>query len=67
MDTKGSKSITTYFFPVGGDALTLFTEWVSYLGGELGFGPDDPLFPKTAIRRSDSAVFAVAGVEKEHW
>ncbi|CAH7026663.1 tyrosine-type recombinase/integrase [Vibrio sp. 10N.222.54.F12] len=67
VNTKFSKTFTTYFFPVGELPLKILTEWVSYLQHELSFGPDDPLFPKTKIKNSPTHQFEVMGVEKEHW
>jgi integrase len=46
--TKFSKTFEVAFFPVGGDAEAIVVNWVRYLTGEFGFGPDDPLFPGTA-------------------
>jgi integrase len=45
--TKFGKTFDVAFFPVGGNAEAIVREWVSYLTAELGFGPDDPLFPAT--------------------
>ncbi|MEX0962942.1 MAG: site-specific integrase [Pseudohongiellaceae bacterium] len=65
--TKASKTFTTYFFPVGEDIKRILHDWVSYLKGELLFGNDDPLFPKTSVIRGNSRVFEAAGVKPEHW
>ncbi|MEX0943205.1 MAG: site-specific integrase [Pseudomonadales bacterium] len=65
--TKASKTFTTYFFPVGEDIKRIVHDWVIYLKGELLFGNDDPLFPKTSVIRGDSRVFEAAGVKREHW
>ena len=51
--TKFSKGIDTTFFPVGGQAETLFRALVDYLITTLGFGPEDPLFPPTAVEVGD--------------
>lgn len=34
VQTKFSKTFTTYFFPVGEDVLAILREWVSYLRDE---------------------------------
>jgi hypothetical protein len=45
VNTKFSKTFSTFFFPVGGEFLAIVTEWVSYLRDEKLWGNDDPLFP----------------------
>jgi integrase/recombinase XerD len=44
--TKFSKSFPSWFFPVGEEAISIVSEWASYLRIEKLFGPEDPLFPK---------------------
>tara|TARA_R110002072_G_C7966658_1_gene534361 strand:- start:1450 stop:2556 length:1107 start_codon:yes stop_codon:yes gene_type:complete len=65
--TKASKTFTTYFFPVGDEVEKIVREWVIYLKENLLFGNDDPLFPKTQVRRGQSGVFEPSGVLREHW
>lgn len=67
VNTKFSKTFTTYFFPVGELPLQIFTEWVSFLIHELSFSPDDPLFPKTKVNHSPLQKFEAMGLTKEHW
>ncbi|EHH2531199.1 site-specific integrase [Vibrio parahaemolyticus] len=67
VNTKFSKTFTTYFFPVGELPMKIFTEWVDYLTKELSLGPDDPLFPKTKVRNSPDRKFEVMGLQREHW
>lgn len=43
--TKASKTFTTWFCPVGGEALQIFTDWCEHLRTKLLWGDDDPLFP----------------------
>ena len=47
--TKPSKSFPTYFVPIGGNALAIVEDWVSYLQRDRLWGPDDPLFPATLV------------------
>ena len=47
--TKGSKTFTTWFFPVDSVYLQFFSDWVTYLRKEQLFGSNDPLFPKPRI------------------
>lgn len=65
--TKFSKTITTFFFPVGGEVLPILVDWVEYLRGTLLWGDDDPLFPSTRVVVGERGVFEVAGLERTHW
>lgn len=65
--TKASKSFSTWFFPVGGDALQIVTEWHQHLRETLHWGDDDPLFPKTQIGLSESGGFVPIGLSREGW
>jgi integrase len=67
VNTKFSKTFTTYFFPVGDDILQIVVDWVAYLKDELLWGNDDPLFPKTNVITGDDRVFKASGLKKEHW
>jgi integrase/recombinase XerD len=49
VNTKFSKTFTTWFFPVGDEILQVISDWVSYLRREKLWGVDDPLFPATKI------------------
>lgn len=65
--TKASKSFQTWFFPVGGDALGMFTEWCQHLRQKLLWGDDDPLFPATQISIDESGGFAPRGLRRDNW
>lgn len=65
--TKFRKSIRTYFFPVGGEAERIVSEWVRHLTEKLGFGTEEPLFPKTRIALGASGVFEASGVDRAPW
>ncbi|MCB1126048.1 MAG: site-specific integrase [Rhodobiaceae bacterium] len=65
--TKFSKTFTTTFFPVGGDALVIFEDWFGHLQTGLLFGLDDPLFPATAMGQDDNRHFVATGLKREHW
>lgn len=67
VNTKASKTFDTYFFPVGEDVHRIVSEWVSYLREILLFGLDDPVFPKTAVKRGDQKVFESSGLTRDHW
>lgn len=65
--TKASKSFPTWFFPVGGDALQIVTEWCQHLRERLLWGDSDPLFPKTQTGLGETGGFAALGLCREHW
>lgn len=65
--TKASKTFTTYFFPVGGEIVSILDDWVDYLRTELLFCEDHPLFPKTLVSPGASQSFEAVGVMPEHW
>lgn len=67
VQTKNSKAMVTAFFPVGGSAVTVVKEWLDYATKELLLGPEDPLFPATAVVLGPDAQFCAAGLSREHW
>ncbi len=67
VNTKFSKSFMTYFFPVGELPLKVLNEWMDYLINELGYKPNDPLFPKTKLAHNKNQQFEAVGLLNEHW
>jgi integrase len=65
--TKRAKTITSYFFPVGEDIEAIAADWLCWLTDTAGFGPEDPLFPKTRIAVGDSGLFEAAGLDCGPW
>lgn len=65
--TKGSKTFTTWFCPVGGNALQIVTDWCEYLRNDLLWSEDDPLFPKTQMGLGEQGGFVAIGLAREHW
>jgi integrase len=66
VQTKFSKTFTTYFFPVDEEIHGILKEWVAHLRDEM-WGNDDPLFPKTKMAQGSNRKFEVSGLVKEHW
>ena len=60
--TKYSKTFPTFFVPIGGNALSIIEDWVSYLQRERLWAPDDPLFPATQIALDLNRQFAAVGI-----
>jgi len=67
VQTKFSKTFTTYFFPVGEGILRIVAEWVAFLKEEKLWGNDDPLFPATRIAVGNSHQFEAVGLDRAHW
>jgi integrase/recombinase XerD len=62
VNTKRRKTFVTHFFPVGKEPLNIVADYIAVLTGELGFGPDDPLFPATRLAQSEDRNFAAVGL-----
>ena len=67
VDTKFGKSFSTGFFPVGGNAISILTDWIDELQNTLFFGATDPLFPKTKVGIGTSRRFEAIGLMHEPW
>ncbi len=65
--TKNAKTMTTYFFPVGGSCRAILADWIAELSGMHGFGPHDPLFPATAMGLDENGQFTPNGIKPEFW
>jgi integrase len=65
--TKGRKTFTSIFFPVGPEPLQIVTQYVAMLRNELGFSNDDPLFPSTQVGRGDDRGFVALGLSRIPW
>jgi site-specific recombinase XerD len=67
VQTKFSKSINTYFLPLGDDLNKIVVRWIEELRTSHLFGPNDPVFPRTRVRQGKDRSFQVAGIEPTHW
>ena len=67
VDTKFSKRIDTFFFPVGDDIWDIVLEWIRYLRIEKAYGMSDPVFPRTQIGQNENNLFEAQGLEPVHW
>lgn len=65
--TKAAKTIVTTFFGVTPEFRDCFERWVVHLREVLLFGPDDPLFPQTAVAVGAARQFERAGVKRAPW
>lgn len=64
VNTKFSKTFTTWFFPVDAVYLDAFRDWVDCLRRDQLFGPADALFPKPLMGLQDGG-FACMGLSRE--
>lgn len=67
VDTKASKQIHTWFFPVGKVVEDEVADYIGYLKSELGFTGADPLFPATQMGQDENDQFICAGLSKSCW
>ena len=67
VQTKFSKTFTTFFFPVGNEIREIIADWVKYLKEEKLWGSDDPLFPATKVALGKKHQFEAVGLERKHW
>lgn len=67
VNTKFSKSFTTYFFPVGPEPRQIVEDWVAYLRHQKLWGNDDPLFPATRIELGATRHFEATGIDRKPW
>jgi integrase len=65
--TKGRKTFTSIFFPVGPEPLRIVTDYLAMLKEELGFSDDDPVFPSTQIGQNEDRGFVVRGLSRIPW
>jgi hypothetical protein len=67
VQTKFSKTFTTFFFPVGVEIQKIVADWVAYLREIRLFGNDDPLFPATLVALGVTRQFEALGLRRGHW
>jgi integrase len=65
--TKRAKTFTTWFFPVGEDIRQIVVDWVQFLREKKGFGPEDPLFPKTRVTTGEDFEFRARALDDAPW
>jgi integrase len=65
--TKFAKTFRTVFMPVCDGALEIVAQWVMELRDEHLFGPDDPLFPATAMGLGEHGGFQPQGLARHGW
>ena len=65
--SKFAKTFPTWFMPIGGDALAIFTDWVGELERDLHWGRDDPLFPATQMGLDANGGFTPVGLLRSGW
>lgn len=67
VNTKFSKTFTTYFFPVGEEVRQVVVNWMKYLREDKLWADDDPLFPATRVEVGAARQFEAVGIDRKHW
>lgn len=65
--TKFAKTFRTYFMPVSERAVGIIADWHAELSADVTRGPDDALFPATAIALDLGGGFTPAGLHRQGW
>jgi len=65
--TKKAKTFTAGFFPVGDVPLAIVADWVRFLQTEMGFGPDDPLFPASVVDLGGDSGATIVRLSRNPW
>ena len=65
--TKFAKTFRTVFMPVCEGAQEIVADWVTELRESHLWGPDDPLFPTTAMGIDESGSFRPQGLARHGW
>ncbi len=65
--SKFAKTFPTWFMPIGGKALAIFTNWIAELERDHHWGDDDPLFPNTQLGLDSNGDFTPAGILRNGW
>lgn len=65
--TKFGKRIDTFFVKGFPEAEAALHAWIAYLENDALYGPDDPLFPSTAISPQANTGFKADGFERRPW
>jgi len=66
-NTKASKHILTWFYPVGDFIESEVADYIGYLKDGLGFTDNDPLFPATQNGHDENDRFTPNGLTQRHW
>jgi site-specific recombinase XerD len=65
--TKFAKTFRTYFMPVSERAQRIVADWHVELSADVTRGPDEPLFPATAVVVDEGGGFVPAGLAAHGW
>ena len=67
VDTKRSKTFTTWFLPIGDHYTEAFDNYVNYIRTEKLFGNEDALFPKPEMIVGETGGFEVKGLSRKNY
>ena len=64
VSSKARRTFVSTFFPVGPEPVAIVADYIAMLKGELGYGPNDPLFPSTQIGWGADRGFVADGLSR---
>jgi integrase len=67
VQTKFSKTFTTWFFPVGREFHEIIEAWVHFLNTYQLWSAEDPWFPATKVALGEGQQFEATGLDRKHW
>ena len=67
VETKASKQINTWFFPVGEFLIGEVEDYIDFLKIEQDFTANDYLFTSSARGRDENDQFCIVGISKARW
>lgn len=67
VNTKFSKRIDTFFFPIGDDFKKIALDWIKELREVKLYNDNAPVFPRTKNGHDENQCFAPQGIEPECW
>jgi len=67
VNTKFSKTFTTFFFPVGEEIKQIVVDWIQCLKTKKLYSNHAPLFPMTELGLDAQNEFVAIGIKPEHW
>lgn len=65
--TKFSKTIYTYFFPVGDDIKQIVIDWIHFLRNVKLYDESAPVFPSTKLAHDENFELKPVGLQPKHW
>jgi integrase len=65
--TKGAKTFTSFFYPVGDLPVQVVSDWITELRERHLFGPSDPIFPASQTMLGADGLFESGEITRRAW